>query len=198
MVLPISVGLSLLVQQDPYGLVVVIKPVLGTFSFGPRTVLAASVTTSLNWFHFSSGPTVSGPIASNLSSGLNWNSGWYLPERSLAVLKAYLMSFGCLWCCGTMRMLSLTLMSLWSVQHSTPRITLVLTTSLLSRWRVIIWSVRCHCFERGCVHDVLYLSASRKMVLVISRFCAAHLLSNRRRLLSIFPTPCFPVSLPVL
>ena len=49
-------------------------------------------------------------------------------------------------------------------------------------------------FERWRIHDVLYLSASRKMVLVISRLYSAHLLSNRRPLLFIFPAPCLPIT----
>ena len=50
--------------------------------------------------------------------------------------------------------------------------------------------------RRGCIHNVLYLSASRVLVLVISRLCSEHLLSNRRPLLFAFPTPCFSVTPP--
>ena len=153
---------------------------------GPRTVLAVSVTSSLKWFHFSPGPPVSGPIALNLSSRFDWNPCLYLAERSLAVLRACLMNFLRLWCSGTMRVLRLALMSLWSVQHSAPRIALVMRTSLLSLWRVIMQSMRRHCFKRGWIHDVLYLS--------ISRLSSAHLFSNRRSLLFTFSTPCFPIS----
>ena len=38
---------------------------------GPTAVSAVAVT-SLHWFHFSSGPPVSRPVASDLSSGLDW------------------------------------------------------------------------------------------------------------------------------
>ena len=34
--------------------------------YGPRTLLAVSVTTSLNWFHFSTGPPPTGPISSKV------------------------------------------------------------------------------------------------------------------------------------
>ena len=76
-----------------------------SFSFGPITVLAVSVFFELISIFLC--PPVGGRIASNLSSRLDLNSSWYLTERSLAVLKACLMSFGRLWCCGRMRMLSL-------------------------------------------------------------------------------------------
>ena len=61
------------------------------------------------------------------------------------------MSLGRLWCSGTMWILSLALMSLWSIQHSAPRIALVVRVSLLSHWQLIMWSVRWHCFECGYI-----------------------------------------------
>ena len=90
----------------------------------------------------------------------------------------------------------LALISLWSVQHSTPRIAcpIVLRTPLLLRWREIMYLIRCQSLERECIHDDLYLSGYWKMVLVISRLCPPHLLSNMRPLLLIFPTPYFPIT----
>ena len=57
--------------------------------------------------------------------------------------------------------------SWWSVQRSTPSIARTICTSAMSRLLTNKKSIKCHCFEPGCVQVVLNLSFIWNIVLVI-------------------------------
>ena len=46
----------------------------------------------------------------------------------------------------------------WCVLRSTPRITCTVQTSRRSRFRVMIQSKMCPCFDLGCIHAILYMT----------------------------------------
>ena len=97
-------------------------------------------------------------------------------------------------CAGCMRRLSLLTTSLWSAKQSAPHIVFVTLTSCLSFLHTMIYSMRCQCLERGCIHDVLLQVGRRKTVLVISSSCSAHFVKRRKSLLLHFPTPSVPIT----
>ena len=84
------------------------------------------------------------------------------------------------------------LTSLWSVQHSAPLMARVTLTSLMSRWRTMMKTIMCQCFDLGCIQVVLYLSANLNKVLEMQRLCFAHLLRRSWPLSLTLPTPCLP------
>ena len=57
----------------------------------------------------------------------------------------------------------------WPVKQSAPRIALLIFTSLLSCFRQMTKSMKCHSLVRECIHVVLYLLACLKSVLVSVR-----------------------------
>jgi len=95
---------------------------------------------------------------------------------------------------GRTRMLSWLRIRRWSVQQSAPRIARVVFTSWRSERRTITKSIRCQCFERGCIQEVLYLFWSWNMVLVIQGENFEQTSSKRRPLLLLLPIPCRPMT----
>lgn len=123
---------------------------------------------------------------------------WYWVDWSFAVLKACLVSLWHLGWWRTLWMLSLAWTRQWSVLHFVLCIALVVRTLLLSCWRVMIKSMRCHCLDWKCIHVFLYLSACLKTVFMISSSCSAHLFSSRCLLLSLITPLCSLLLFPTL
>ena len=110
-------------------------------------------------------------------------------DENLLTSNLFGIAFPCgrLWRLNTK--LSLLTMSPWSIPHSAPHMDFVARTSCLSRCLTIMQSMRCQFFERGCIHESLFLRGRLKFVFVIDRLCSAHFCSNKRRFELHFPTP---------
>lgn len=150
--------------------------------------LAVSATKPLIWCNFPSCAAGSNPLVPILSSWLAWNSCWRVGDRSLTVSKAT----DELWALGEEgddAMLSLVLINRRSTLQSAPRTSLVMRTSLLSRWWVMGW----HCLDLGCIHVVLCLSAYLNAVFVINKSYSTHL-PSWRPLLFLYATPLLILS----
>ena len=96
------------------------------------------------------------------------------------MLIFFLLVFGRLRCLEARQMSMTDQTRRWSIKHATvPCMTRVMRTSFRSRERTMKKSKRCQCFDRGCIHVVMYMFLCRNRVLVITRSCSA-LWRNRR------------------
>ena len=171
-----------------------------------RCVLAVLYTTCCRAAHSSSGVefSFSSHWARTLSICCSKLSLW-LMVLSFAVLSLVGLFIPCLLCFSRMLKATFDLSIWWSVQQFAPRIARVLWMSILSRHLVIMKSIICQCFERGCIQVVLRSSFWLNMVFVTVSTNSEHRANRSWPLELHFPIPCLPItkghlslSLPIL
>ena len=92
----------------------------------------------LNWSYFCAVFPVRGPWDVSFSSWLAANCSWCLLYLSFSVLNEGQMSFGFLWSFGAVCSNSKVLASLWSVQHSSPTMAVVILNLLVPcLWQIM-------------------------------------------------------------
>jgi len=85
---------------------------------------------------------------------------------------------------------SLDTTSLWSVQHSASLMARVSRTSEMSQALTITKSIRCQCFDLGCIHVAFLWFCCWNSILVMTSPNSEHKFRRRIPLLLAFPRPC--------
>ena len=164
-----------------------------TFSFGPMVSFADSVTRVLSCSHCWGWGSRQWSVGSQPVVYAPSQTCDCVPAASVLPCQklAYRISQSCdvsQWCTSTRQT--------WrgGDQSNTllPSIALVIQTSRMSLRRQMAWSFRCHCFDLGCIHVLLYWSAWRNSVLVMVRSFSAQKLNNMWPFELSFPVPWGP------